>query len=392
MLIVPMVFLSVFSNVSFSKRININELNSGSFSWRDINGTDFTTPVKNQEFCKSDASFALIACLETKVQYEIGYPFYCDLSEAHLFFNCNGTCDKGVNISVCADYLKNYGVPDEGCFPYPERYCSVPDYTNISDWSDRAGKIHDWGWVKNDVESIKKAIVQYGPVCALINYSSSFVNYKGGIYEPNGRTRGAQWVSIFGFDDDPGFWICKNSWGEEWGEYGWFKIPYDPGMITSGRHLQSSNIPNDCTGVIFLNGTTGNLTSDVPIVKIYQPALGFIYSNHFRDKKRIFKSNFFTERLIYTNYNGLLNKVFKKRFVDIRTPWVINSCLIEVCALRYTGNASVYIDDVLKYNFTKTTFYTSFKVDTLGLHTLKVIAYNKNGDKSVDIRDFLVTT
>lgn len=161
-------------------------------------------------------------------------------------------------------------------------------------------------------------------------------------------------------------------------------------MITNGRYLHSKNIPDDCTGVIYLNGTAGNFTPDVPIVKIYQPALGFIYTNHYRNKKRIFHSNLFTERLIYTIYNGFLNKVFKKRFVDIRTPWVINSCMIEVCAVRYTENTSVYIDDELKYNFTKTTFYTRINVDTPGLHTLKAVAYNENGDKSVDIRDFLV--
>ncbi len=394
-LITLVLFFNIFSNFSFSKKTDdVNDIENNStyncFTWRNINETDFTSPIKNQEFCKSSASFALIACLETKIQYTIGYPFYCDLSEAHLFFKSNGTCDKGVNISVCADYLKNHGVPDEGCFPYPERYCITPSFDNISAWEDRAVKIHDWGWINNDVESIKEAIVQHGPVCALINYSLSFVNYKGGVYEPKGKTRGVQWISIVGFDDNPGYWICKNSWGEEWGEYGWFKIPYDSDMITTGKYLDSENIPDDCNGVIFLNGTLRNLTPDVPIVKIYQPSLGFIYSNLFRDKKRFFKSNFFTERLTYTVYNNFLNNVFKKRFIDIRTPWVINSCMIEVCAVRYVGNVSVYIDDELKYNFTKTTFFTRISVDTPGFHTLKAIAYNDEGTKSVDIREFLV--
>jgi len=391
-LITIVLFLNLFSSISLSKKTEGINNNStyDYFSWRDINDTDFTSSVKNQGFCKSSASFALIACLETKIQYNVGYPFYCDLSEAHLFFKSNGTCDMGVNISVCADYLKNYGVPDEGCFPYPNRYSNTPSFGNIPNWEKRAVKIHDWGWISNDIESIKEAITEYGPVCALINYSSSFVNYKAGVYEPKGKTSGVQWVSIVGFDDNSGYWICKNSWGEEWGEYGWFKIPYNAGMITTGKYLKSEKIPDDCTGVLFINGTVGDLAPDVPIVKIFQPSLGFIYSNIFQDKKRFFKSNFFTERLTYMVYNNFLNKVFKKRFIDLRTPWVINSCMIEICAVRHMGNVSVYIDDELKYNFTKTTFFTRISVDTPGFHTLKAVAYNETGDKSFDIREFLV--
>ncbi|MEM1514173.1 MAG: hypothetical protein QXW78_02775 [Candidatus Thermoplasmatota archaeon] len=60
------------------------------FSWRDIDGVDYTTPVKNQE-------------------YKVG-PFGCDLSEAHLFFCSGGTCKWGVNVTNAANYVVNYGV------------------------------------------------------------------------------------------------------------------------------------------------------------------------------------------------------------------------------------------------------------------------------------------
>ena len=89
------------------------------FSWRDINGIDFTTPAKNQEPCPSCEAYALVSVLETLVQYKVGYPFGCDLAEAHLFFCSGGTCRWGVNVTHAADYLIKYGVPDEGCFPDP---------------------------------------------------------------------------------------------------------------------------------------------------------------------------------------------------------------------------------------------------------------------------------
>jgi len=392
-LVVFTLFLNIIS-ISSSKEVNLeNTITNNlptSFNWQNVEGLDFSTSVKNQEFCKSDASFALISCLESIMQYNVGYPFYCDLSEAHLFFKNNGTCTNGVNISVCADYLKNYGVPDEGCFPYPEKYSNIPNYTNISEWEERSVKISHWGWVNNEIESIKESLITHGPVVALINYSLHFLNYKGDIYTPKGRTIGLQWISIFGYDDDPGYWICKNSWGKKWGDYGWFKLPYNSGMITNGKYLKSENIPKNCTGILFINGSLGDLTKNVPIIEIFQPSRGFLYANEYQYTKKILRSNLFTEWALYKIQNSFLNKLSKNRFVDIRIPCVINSCMIEICAVKHSGNASVYIDDEFKYNFSTTTFFIRVYFDNPGLHNLKVVAYNENGDMSFDRREFYV--
>jgi C1A family cysteine protease len=56
-----------------------------SFDWRDVNGIDYVTPVKNQAPAPTCEAYGLVAALETMVQYKAGYPFGCDLSEAHLF-------------------------------------------------------------------------------------------------------------------------------------------------------------------------------------------------------------------------------------------------------------------------------------------------------------------
>ena len=34
-------------------------------------------------------------------------------------------------------------------------------------------------------------------------------------------------IAIVGYNDPEKYWICKNSWGTEWGESGWFRIDYD---------------------------------------------------------------------------------------------------------------------------------------------------------------------
>jgi len=56
------------------------------FSWRDVDGVDYVTPVKNQAPAPTCEAYALVAVLETKMQYKLGKIYNPDLSEAHLYF------------------------------------------------------------------------------------------------------------------------------------------------------------------------------------------------------------------------------------------------------------------------------------------------------------------
>ena len=370
--------LNIFTSISLSNKSNLAIKKSDtivtSFSWKNINGIDYTTPVKNQELCKSDAAFALVACLETIVQYELGYPFYYDLSEANLFFSCNGTCEDGVNISKCADYLVNHGVPDEGCFAYPERYYSPELYFSQPDWQNRSVKIQEWYWLDQDIQSIKDTITSIGPVCGLINYTFNFVNYKGGIYQPKGKIICSQWVAIIGYDDELDVWICKNSWDVEWGESGYVKIPYSI----------------EWEKLLFINGTEGELNPNVPIVQIFQPKRGLKYTPVSRYKPAYLKIPTLNERASYVLVNNFLSKIMPNKNIDIRTPIVKKSCLIEICAVKHDNNAVVYIDDKEIASFNKTTLYTKMSFNEPGLHTMKIVGINEKGVKSVHIREFLV--
>ncbi len=122
--------LLILTNISLAIAETENNIqNSGLppvFSWRNIDGVDYTTSVKDQRPAPTCEAYALVAALETLVQYQVGYPFDCDLSEAHLFFYPGGTADWGVNVTYAADYLIDQGVPDEGCFPDPHRPFDFP--------------------------------------------------------------------------------------------------------------------------------------------------------------------------------------------------------------------------------------------------------------------------
>jgi parallel beta-helix repeat protein len=198
-----------------------------SFSWRDINGTDFTTPIRNQKPYASCETFALVAAVETMVQYNVGYPFGCDLSEAHLFFYSGGNLGWGSYPENDTRFLKEYGVPDEACWPYPQDKYQYPLNTTSPDWKNRTVKISDWCYLPDDPAAIKTALVTNGPVPSYFLVYEDFLYHKNGIYQHRwGKARGAHYMAIVGYNDDPGYWIVKNSWGTDYQEDGWVKIKY----------------------------------------------------------------------------------------------------------------------------------------------------------------------
>jgi len=221
------------------KYINLEPLEDlpSSFSWRsadlDENGhgipgdIDFSTPVKNQYGYPSCESFALTSGLEAMVQIEVGFPFDCDLSEAHLFFFSGGVIDWGSYPENDTKFLKEYGMPDEACWPYPRDKYQYPLNTTSPDWQNRTVKITDWYYLQENRDVIKTALITNGPVPTYFLVYDDFMYYTNGIYQHRwGGVRGPHYVCIMGYNDDPGYWIVKNSWGTNINDEGWFNIRY----------------------------------------------------------------------------------------------------------------------------------------------------------------------
>jgi C1A family cysteine protease len=88
-----------------------------------------------------------------------------------------------------------------------------------------------------NVAKIKEWLTTKGPVCAAFVVYQDFFNYKDGIYKHvSGGEAGGHCVTIVGYNDNPGYWICKNSWGTGWGMQGFFNIAYGQCGIDTWRN------------------------------------------------------------------------------------------------------------------------------------------------------------
>lgn len=193
--------------------------------WRDRNGADFTTPVKDQGSCGSCVAFAVVASIESRLEVRLMQPgLNPDLSESHIFY-CGGSwgCAGGWWNYLALDYIVEHGVSDEACFPYLDK--DLPCELCL-DWEERTVNLTHWVGVEG-MDEMKQAIADNGPLSVVMEVRGDFFYYKSGVYCPTiPWLVGLHAVEIVGYDDEEGYWIVKNSWGTDWGEDGWFRIGY----------------------------------------------------------------------------------------------------------------------------------------------------------------------
>ena len=202
----------------------------GAFDMRNLDGGNYVTDIRDQGSCGSCVAFGTVATAEGRLRRQTGNPnLPIDLSEAYLFFvhgRARGrNCDNGWWPSEALQDFQNKGVVDEECDPYDLR---KTDGSGVcADAASRLSTITGSTELTNDPAKIKDWLVNQGPVCACFVVYNDFFSYSSGVYKHvAGDKAGGHCVSIVGYNDNPGYWICKNSWGKGWGEQGFFNIAY----------------------------------------------------------------------------------------------------------------------------------------------------------------------
>jgi hypothetical protein len=203
------------------------------FDWRDVDGEDWTTPVKNQGMCGSCTIFAGVGAIEGAINVASGFPDAdYDLSEQNLL-SCTGvSCDSGgMSPAAAFTWGINRGVPDDLCQVYKAIDSDCDDC--CEDIDERSIMISEWDFVANGspmgvptVEQIKAAISTYGPIGTSMTVYSDLMTYQDGVYvvDDGATEEGGHSVVIVGWNDGNDSWYVKNSWGTSWGDHGYFEI------------------------------------------------------------------------------------------------------------------------------------------------------------------------
>jgi putative hemolysin len=226
-----------------------------SFDWRNYSGSDWVTPVKNQGVCGSCWSFSAVGVAESIFNIAASNPdLDLDFSEQYLVTDCLLYHDcNGGNKGTALYYIRDNGIPDEGCLPYQDgistgctynssgccsssnssncgsALCTYASSSECSDCrcSDRCG---DWSSRLYTIDSaiymgynpnkdvIKQALIDHGPLAVSMYYEGP---YTGGTYTcsnaVNNGTSTNHAVVLVGYNDAGSYWIVKNSWGTGWG-------------------------------------------------------------------------------------------------------------------------------------------------------------------------------
>ncbi len=198
------------------------------FDWRD----SYDLPqVRNQGSCGSCWAFSTVGPLECNIKIKEGIDV--DLSEQWLVSCTNaGSCSGGWFAHdyhrFAGDYCGDSGAVLEQYFPYEadDVPCNCPyphDYF-----------IDDWAFVGTEygvpsVNSMKQAIMDYGPISIAVAVNDAFHDYEGGIFSGPQSSNINHAVVLVGWDDNQGsdgVWFLRNSWGSGWGEGGYMRIEY----------------------------------------------------------------------------------------------------------------------------------------------------------------------
>jgi len=208
------------------------------FDWRDL--VDLP-PVKNQGGCGSCWAFGSIGPLECAIK--IKDDVTVDLSEQWLI-NCNRegwgcgggwwahdyhqwkTDDCG-GVGAVFEADLPYTAQDDPCeCPYEHHYL-----------------IDSWAYVGSggsipDIDAMKQAIMDYGPISVAVIANSAMQAYDGGVFNACATGDVNHGVVLVGWDDNQGtngVWFMRNSWGTGWGEdNGYIRIEYNCSSIGYG--------------------------------------------------------------------------------------------------------------------------------------------------------------
>jgi C1A family cysteine protease len=194
------------------------------------------SPIKNQGELASCSAIVLVDAVEY-LEIRAGNSFI-PLSQLFVYYNervleHTTAQDSGARLRDGVLTLATYGVCSEQLWPYvPDLLMLKPSDEAYADAATR--KIKAYARVDTtDIEQVKRVIASGYPILFGIEVypelESTEAALSGSVSLPkqDEESSGGHAVLIVGYNDLEKTVLIRNSWGTNWGKYGYFTLPYE---------------------------------------------------------------------------------------------------------------------------------------------------------------------
>ncbi len=227
--------------------------------WNNVKGVNYLTNMRNQHlpyYCGSCWAHAATSAFSDRIKIarKAAFP---DINIApQTVISCDTSANgcHGGDAQQVFEWLHDNEIADETCSIYrgrgldngdkcspsikckncmPGKPCFVPDKYLIY-------KIDEFGPVKGE-EAMMQEIYQRGPIACGVAVPQALEDYKSGIFhDKTGDMNIVHDISVVGFGVENGvkYWTVRNSWGQHFGEEGFFRVV---------RGINNINIESACS-------------------------------------------------------------------------------------------------------------------------------------------------
>ena len=252
-----------------------------SWFWGDVNQTNYLTKNLNQhlpQWCGSCWAHGAMSSLADRIKIARNSTHPDINLPVQFLLNCDGggSCEGGSHYAAYEYIHKKGGIPFDTCLAYEacstdshQEVCRNRDFScipvNICRTSTSKGNVAieefpnvtiEKYYALRGHENMMIEIYKNGPIACAMN-CVPVMNYTGGIIDlPKESRHTDHIISIVGWSSENNrrYWIVRNSWGEFWGELGFFRIYLGDNLL---------GIEGDCAAAIPASWTERNKPCDL---------------------------------------------------------------------------------------------------------------------------------